>query len=437
MSALIHLVDDDADHRAALLDLLDAGGYRARDFASGDAALAALEGGPEPDLMISDLRMPGIDGFALLEALRDRCPELPVVLITGLGDVPHAVRAMRLGAEDFLEKPYDATHFLAVVERALRAGGTRRELGRLQAEINRRDGADILGQSHAIETLRARIAALGPLDIDVIVTGETGTGKELVARALHAASPRAAGPFIAVNCAALPEALFETEMFGHAAGAFPGAPEKAGKLEAASGGTLVLDEVEALPPAAQPKLLRALQERAVERLGENMLRPLDLRVVALSKTDLRSRALDGSFRADLFYRLAGAEVGLDPLHSLGGDIPLLFSHFAELAARRYGRSLGEIGYGLRQQLMRRPWPGNVRELKALAERFALGLEHPDAPVALVSEPGTLADKVAAYEAREISAALERARGNTERAAQHLGIARRTLNDKIARYKIRL
>ena len=233
------------------------------------------------------------------------------------------------------------------------------------------------------------------------------------------------------------EALFETEMFGHAAGAFPGAPEKAGKLEAASGGTLVLDEVEALPPAAQPKLLRALQERAVERLGENMLRPLDLRVVALSKTDLRSRALDGSFRADLFYRLAGAEVGVDPLRSLGGDIPLLFSHFAELAARRYGRSLGEIGYGLRQQLMRRPWPGNVRELKALAERFALGLEHPDAPVALVSEPGTLADKVAAYEAREISAALERARGNTERAAQHLGIARRTLNDKIARYKIRL
>ncbi|MEZ5684738.1 MAG: sigma-54 dependent transcriptional regulator [Paracoccaceae bacterium] len=437
MSALIHLVEDDADHRAALLDLIEAGGHRAEGFAGAEAALAAQAAGARPDLIVSDLRMPGMDGFALLAALKERAPELPVVLITGHGDVPHAVRAMRMGAEDFLEKPYDAAHFLAVVERALRAGETRRELGRLQAEISRRDGAEILGQSVGAEALRARIAALGPLDIDVIVTGETGTGKELVARALHAASPRAAGPFVAVNCAALPEALFETEMFGHAAGAFPGAPEKAGKLEAASGGTLVLDEVEAMPAAAQPKLLRALQERAVERLGENTLRPLDLRIVALSKTDLRSLTLDGSFRADLFYRLAGAEIGLDPLRALGNDVPLLFSHFAELAARRYGRALPEISYGLRQQLMRRPWPGNVRELKALAERFALGLELPDAPAAAVSEPGTLADKVAAYEAREIRAALERARGNTERAAQALGMARRTLNDKISRYKIRL
>ncbi|MDV7271694.1 sigma-54 dependent transcriptional regulator [Thioclava sp. A2] len=430
MTALIHIAEDDADHRAALCDLLDAGGYQVEGFALAEAALAAQT---VPDLLITDLRMPGMDGFALLAALKERAPDLPVILITGHGDVPHAVRAMRLGAEDFLEKPYDAAHLLAVVERAMRAGATRREVGRLQAEIQRRDGGQILGRSAAIEALRGRISALGPLDLDLIVTGETGTGKELVARALHAASPRAGGPFIAINCAALPEAMFEIEVFGHVAGAFPGALDKPGKLETASGGTLVLDEVEAMPKSIQPKLLRALQERQVERLGENRLRPLDLRVIALAKTDLRPLTLDASFRPDLFYRLAGAEITLDPLRTLGEDIPLLFSHFAELAARRYGRQLAPVSYGFRQQLMRRPWAGNVRELQALAERFALGLELPETETQPVSEPQDLADKVAAYEAREIRATLERCKGNTERAARMLGVARRTLNDKMRRY----
>ncbi|KFE35528.1 sigma-54-dependent transcriptional regulator [Thioclava atlantica] len=433
MSALIHVVEDDDDHRAALVDLVEAGGHDCAGFASAQDALASAE---RPDLVVSDLRMPGMDGFALLEALKARAPDLPVVMITGHGDVSHAVRAMQLGAEDFLEKPYDGAHLLAVIERALRARAARTELARLQGEIARRDGAEILGQSAAIEALRGRIAALGPLEIDIVVTGETGTGKELVARALHGASPRAEGPFVALNCAALPESLFEIEVFGHVAGAFPGAQDKAGKLEAASGGTLVLDEVEAMPAPLQAKLLRALQERQVERLGENRLRPLDLRIIALSKSDLRALTLDESFRPDLFYRLAGAEIALDPLRGLGADIVLLFSHFAELAARRYGRDLPEISYSLREQLKRRPWPGNVRELKAAAERYALGLDLPEAPAASTSSPQTLADKVAAYEAREIRAALERCRGNTERAAQALGIARRTLNDKISRYGIR-
>ncbi|MCE5973770.1 sigma-54 dependent transcriptional regulator [Sinirhodobacter sp. WL0062] len=434
MSALIHIVEDDADHRAALCDLLDASGHRTEGFASGEAALAAPVA---PDLIITDLRMPGMDGFELLEVLKTRMPGLPAILITGHGDVPHAVRAMRLGAEDFLEKPYDAAHLLAVVDRVLRAAATRAELGRLQTELQRRDGAEILGQSPAIEALRARIAALAPLDLDIIVTGETGTGKELVARALHAASPRAAGPFVAINCAALPEQLFEIEMFGHVAGAFPGALDKPGKLESASGGTLVLDEVEAMPKPAQAKLLRALQERQVERLGENTLRPLDLRIIALSKSDLSKLSLDESFRPDLFYRLAGAEIVMEPLRALGQDIVQLFVHFAELAARRYGKALPEVPYLLRQQLLRRPWPGNVRELRAAAERFALGLDLPDAPAAAQDAPQNLADKVAAYEAREIRATLDRCRGNTERAAQVLGIARRTLNDKIGRYGIRV
>ncbi|MCA0845977.1 sigma-54-dependent transcriptional regulator [Salipiger thiooxidans] len=434
MTALIHVVEDDGDHRHALCDLIGAAGHEAEGFASGSAALAAER---RPDLVLTDLRMPGMDGQAVLEAVRQRDPDCPVVMISGHGDLAQAVQAMRAGAEDFLEKPYDGMHLLTVIERGLRSRAARAEIGRLQDQMARRDEGGLLGQSAAITALQARIAALAPSDLDIVVTGETGTGKELVARALHAASARAAGPFVAMNCAALPESLFEIEIFGHVAGAFPGAQDKAGKLEAASGGTLLLDEIEAMPAAIQPKLLRALQERAVERLGENRLRQLDLRVIAISKTDLRGLTLDGSFRPDLFYRLAGAEIAVEPLRALGDDILLLFSHYAGLAAARYGRELPPADYALKQRLLHRPWPGNVRELKAVAERFVLGLDLPEEGALQVSEPETLADRVAAFEAREIRLTLERCRGNTERAARALGMARRTLNDKISRYGIRV
>ena len=434
MSPLIHVVEDDRDHRLALCDLIEAAGYRAEGFAEGRAALAAAT---RPDLVLTDLRMPGMDGQALLQAVRARDPDCPVILISGHGELTQAVQAMRAGAEDFLEKPYDGMHLLTVIERGLRTRATRDELGRLQDRIARRDEGGLLGQSAAITALRARIAALAPTDLDIVVTGETGTGKELIARALHRASARATGPFVAVNCAALPESLFEIEIFGHVAGAFPGAQDKPGKLEAASGGTLMLDEVEAMPEAIQPTLLRALQERMVERLGENQLRPLDLRIIATSKTDLRPRTLDGSFRADLFYRLAGAEITVEPLRALGEDIVLLFSHYAGLAAARYGREMPVVDYGLKQRLLRRPWPGNVRELKALAERFTLGLDIPEGTDRPLAAPESLADRVAAFEAREIRLALEHCRGNTERAAKALGMARRTLNDKISRYGIRV
>ena len=251
---------------------------------------------------------------------------------------------------------------------------------------------------------------------------------------LHSASPRALGPYIALNCAALPESLFELEVFGHAAAAFPGAVEKPGKLESASGGTLVLDEVEAMALPLQAKLLRALQERVVERLGENRLRPLDLRIIATSKSDLRAMAEAGTFRADLFYRLAGAEVTLPPLRGLGPDIPLIFSHYATLTARRYGREVPDVGFELRRDLMRLGWPGNIRELRAAAERLAMGLE--TAPGKAL--PGTtLPERLAEFEAREIRAALDAAAGATERAAQSLGLPRRTLADKMARLGIRI
>lgn len=439
MSGLIHVVEDDGDHCAALCDMLSAAGYAVSGFGT---ARAALDAGPLPDLVITDLRLPGLSGQEMLAAARDRDPDCPVIMITGHGDVSQAVQAMRAGAEDFLEKPYDGMHLLMVVERALRARAARAEIQRLQKEITQTDRrGGLLGQSAAMRVLQEAIAALAQTDLDIVISGETGTGKELVARALHDGSARAGGPFVAVNCAALPEDLFEIEIFGHVEGAFPGARDKPGKLEAASGGTLMLDEVEAMPAGIQPKLLRALQERQVVRLGENDLRPLDIHVIATSKSDLRQLTLDGSFRADLFYRLAGAEIAVEPLRARGEDIVLLFSHFARLAAGRYGRELPEIDYAMKQRLMRRPWPGNVRELKAAAERFALGLDLPESGAgngaALATEGDTLTEKVSAFEAREIRATLERCRGNTERAARALGIARRTLNDKISRYGIRV
>lgn len=431
---LIHVVDDDGDHLAALCDLLQARGHRVTGFTTAEMA---YDSPAMPDLVVSDLRMPGWDGLDLLEHLRGRHPDLAVVLLTGHGDVPQAVRAMRLGAEDFLEKPYDGAHLIAVIDRALRNVAMRAEVARLRRELSLRPQTCLLGQSAAIQELRARIAALAPLNVDIVVTGETGTGKELVARALHDASSRRDGPFVAINCAALPEALFEIEMFGHVAGAFPGAGDKPGKLEAATGGTLVLDEIEAMPHAVQAKLLRVLEERGVVRLGEHHMRPLDLRLVALTRADLRELTLDGSFRPELYFRIAGISIQLPALRETGNDISLIFTHFVTEAARRANLPVPAIDYALRQRLLRRPWPGNMRELRAVAERFALQIEQPDLPAASQVDQDSLADRVAAFEAREIRTTLERCRGNTERAAQVLGMARRTLNDKIHRYGIRL
>lgn len=430
--ARLFVVEDDTDHLAALCDLMQAAGHEAEGFASGKAALDALAAEAPPDLLLTDLRMPGMGGLDLLQAVKALPLDLPVILLTGHGDVGHAVQAMRAGAEDFLEKPYDAAHLVAVITRAVAARATRAEVGRLQQVLVERAEKTILGESRAMRAFRDRISALAPLEVDVLITGETGTGKELAARALHAGSARANGPFVAVNCAALPDGMFETIMFGHRAGAFPGATEaRPGKLESANGGTLLLDEVEAMPMPLQAKLLRVLQERAVERLGENGLRPVDIRVIATSKTDLRQAT--ESFRPDLYYRLAGADLVSPTLREVAEDIPLIFAHYAQLAARRYGRPDPDLPWALRQKLKKRVWPGNIREVKAAAEAHILGLLDLKPDDVRIVEAGSLADRVAAFEAREIAAVLDRHRGNTLRAAETLGLPRRTLNDKMRRY----
>lgn len=429
MSARIFVVDDDADHLCALCDLIQTSGYTVQGFASARDALDTLV--PEPDLVISDLRMPNMDGIAFLKEVKARMFDVPVVLLTGHGDIGHAVDAIRAGAEDFLEKPYDSAHLLAVMRRALEAQAARREVVRLQKVLSERADAGILGKSRAMRDFRKRIAALASVDLDVLITGETGTGKELAARAIHAGSGRSDAPFVALNCAALPEAMAETILFGHGAGVFAhDADGRAGKLEAAHGGTLMLDEVETMPVAIQAKLLRVLQERNFERIGETAARPLDVRVIATTKASLRM--LDG-FRPDLYFRLAGTELTTPTLHEAGEDIPLIFAHYAQLAASRYGRADPKVPWALSQKLKRLAWSGNVRELKTSAEAYALGLFDPGGMESTTPGPVTLAERVSEFEAREISAVLDTHAGNTLRAAETLGIPRRTLNDKMRRY----
>ncbi len=429
MSANIYIVDDDADHLSALCDLVQTSGFTVRAFALAEDALGAMV--DDPDLIISDLRMPKMDGIAFLKEVKAQNFGVPVVLLTGHGDIGHAVEAIRAGAEDFLEKPYDSAHLLAVVRRALEAQAARREVARLQTVLAEHADVSILGKSRAMREFRKRIAALASVDLDVVITGETGTGKELAARAIHAAGTRRDGPFVALNCAALPEAMAETILFGHGAGVFAhDSKGRVGKLEAAHGGTLMLDEVETMHAPIQAKLLRVLQERSIERMGETAARPLDVRVIATSKTNLRQ--LD-TFRPDFYFRLAGTELTTPTLHEAGEDIPLIFAHYAQLAARRYGRADPEVPWALAQKLKRLAWTGNVRELKTSAEAYALGIFDIGGVAGPSVGPMTLAERVSEFEAREISAVLDTHAGNTLRAAETLGLPRRTLNDKMRRY----
>lgn len=437
----ILLVDDDRDLLKAATDWLTVSGFSITAFQRPEDAFSALATA-EPDVVVTDVRMPGIDGMTLLNSIVRKNGDIPVVLITAHADVSLAVQAMKQGAEDFLEKPYDADRLLSVLDKAVEKRRMKQEIARLQNLVGS-DGENhaIVGDSPEIRALRGRVTTLADVDIDVLVVGETGTGKELVARALHRLSRRAAGPFVAINCGALPEAIFESEIFGHAKGAFTGAlTEREGKFEHAAGGTIFLDEIESMPLGLQAKILRVLQERVVERLGENRLRSIDVRVVAAAKNDLTADIAAGRFREDLFYRLATVDIRIPPLRHRRDDIGLLFGHFASLATRRYGRNPRPVPAEQIAMLRQQEWRGNVRELKAQAERFILGLDDHiviSSDLLSSSENPALPERLAAYEVRLISEALDRSDGNTARAAESLGIPLRTLNEKMARRGLRV
>ncbi len=427
------LIDDDPEVLDSSRQTLELEGLAVQAVTEAETALARL-GASWPGIVVTDVRMPGMDGFALLDRIRAVDPEVPVVLITGHGDIAMAIRAVREGAYDFIEKPAEPGHLVEVVRRALDHRALVLENRRLRAQLA--DGGlegRIIGRSPAIERLRAAVANLADAEVDVLLFGETGTGKELVARSLHEAGRRRTGNFVALNCGAMPDSIIESELFGHEPGAFTGAQgRRIGKLEFAAGGTLFLDEIESMPMHLQVKLLRVLQERAIERIGANRTIPLDLRVIAATKVDLLKLAGDGRFREDLYYRLNVVTVPLPPLRERREDVPLLFRHFLDAAATRSRRTAPPLDATTLARLAAHGWPGNVRELRNVAERVALGLGDGLTPASsALSTAGTaeiepLADQLDRIEKQLIEDALARCGGRVGETAERLGITRKTL-----------
>jgi two-component system C4-dicarboxylate transport response regulator DctD len=435
--AAVFLIEDDEVVRHGYSQALQLAGIAVRAFADAETALAAFDQ-EEPAAVISDVRLPGVDGLALLAAIQQRDRNLPVILVTGHGDVTMAVNAMRSGAYDFIEKPFHTDRLLDVVRRALALAGLQAENRRLRIALEQQSGSLLIGQSAAMQEVRRLVGALAPTSVDILIRGETGSGKEVLAQAIHAASGRP-GPFVALNCAALPESVFESEMFGHEAGAFTSAAKRRiGRIEYASGGTLFLDEIESMPLGLQAKLLRVLQERSVERLGSNVSVPVDCRVIAAAKEDLKQLADRQAFRADLYYRLNVMSIALPPLRKRRDDIPLLMAHFISQAAARYGVAARSWNAADMLRWQSHDWPGNVRELKNVADRFCLGVDDGLSPVAQENSqaaPASLNDRLAAVERECIEQALQAALGNVALAAELLQIPKKTLYDKLARWAI--
>ncbi|MCV9920791.1 MULTISPECIES: sigma-54-dependent transcriptional regulator [Pseudomonas] len=427
------VVDDEASIRTAVEQWLSLSGFSVQLFARAEECLAQLPA-HFPGVIISDVRMPGMGGLQLLEQLHAQDPDLPVILLTGHGDVPMAVEAMRNGAYDFLEKPFTPQHLLGSLRRALEKRQLVLENRRLheQADLKARLEGTLLGMSQGLQQLRRQVLDLASLPVNVLIRGETGSGKERVARCLHDFGPRADKPFVALNCAAIPEALFEAELFGHESGAFTGAQGKRiGKLEYAHGGTVFLDEIESMPLAQQAKLLRVIQEQKLERLGANQSITVDLRIIAATKPDLLEEARAGRFREDLAYRLNVAELRLAPLRERREDIPLLFEFFARITAERLNRSAPPLSGAQLAQLLAHDWPGNVRELANAAERHALGL---GASSAEQSNGGpSLVEQMEAFEAQCLRAALRQHKGEIKGVMETLQLPRRTLNEKMQRH----
>jgi two-component system, NtrC family, C4-dicarboxylate transport response regulator DctD len=428
----IILIDDDANVLDACREVLELEGFTVAAHLSVAVALADVQPDSEA-VVVSDVRMPKQDGFDLLSEVIKVDRDIPIILLSGHGDIPMALRAMRDGAWDFLEKPADPLHLIETLRRALEHRRLILENRRLRVGVASDSWeARLIGYSAPMVALRDRLRRIAGIATDILVFGDTGTGKEVTARALHDFSGRK-GRFVAVNCGAIPETMLETELFGHEAGAFTGAKDRrVGKIEYADGGTLFLDEIESMSMPAQVRLLRVLQERVIERLGSNDEVPVNLQVIAATKTDLFQLARQNLFREDVAYRLDIARVELPPLAARRGDIALLFYHFLDLAARRQGRAAPRVDASFLADLDRRSWPGNVRELRNVAERYVLGLE--DLPATRSnSAVETLEMRMDRVERAVVIECLAENDGRIGATADALGISRKTLYLKMRKH----
>ena len=428
----IFLIDDEEEILLACSQTFELEGYSIRTFSRAELVLPLLH----PDWMgavITDVKMPGMDGLQLFAEIKKISCDIPVVILTGHGDVPMAMEAMHGGAFDFIEKPTPPDQLLQVAARALETRRMALEKQLVKHRLTSGDyfAARILGDSLPIRELRSVLRSLAVIDVDVLLIGKTGAGKELAARCLHELGHRSNGHFVEVNCGAIPENLVESELFGHEKGAFTSAStRRIGKIELADGGTLFLDEIESMALDVQVRLLRALQERKIERVGGMHPIPVDFRVVAATKVDLRKAVASGTFREDLFYRLNVARIPIPSLKQRLEDLPLLLNFFLGQMAERFDRPEPVISTELWQRLTRYHWPGNVRELRNVAQQLVLGLE-----LDLADQAGrengidlTLGFDalVQRYEKRIIEEALERCGGRVEKTAQLLGMPRKRL-----------
>lgn len=424
--------DDDA-LRLATTQALELAGFTVASFERADALLASITGAFD-GVVVSDIRMPGMDGIELLAAVKSIDPGIPLILVTGHGDVPLAVKALKEGAFDFLSKPFAIDHLTASVARALEHRTLQIENRRLRAAADLHDATDpLIGTSIAMARLRASIRQLAAADVDVLIEGETGVGKEVVAAQIHRFSRRAGRPFIPVNCAAWLDSSFEVELFGHASEAVAHhRSARRGMIAASSGGTLLLDEIDSLPLAMQARLLRVIEEREVQPLGAERPEAVNLRVIATSKIDLEQAAEAGTFRLDLFHRLATTRLRVPALRERGDDLRLLFDVFVEEAKEQFGTTDFVVPAEQTASLYLHEWPGNIRELRNRA--FALVLQNGKEIDA--QEPASdLKGRVALFEAALITDALRQSEGKVGEAIRRLGIPRKTFYDKATRLGI--
>ncbi|KHA61224.1 C4-dicarboxylate ABC transporter [Vibrio variabilis] len=435
----VFFIDDESDIRIAIEQSFELEEISALFFASAEDAMLAIKQHGMPKVVISDICLPGLSGENLLSTVLNQDNAVPVILITGHGDISMAVNALRNGAYDFIEKPFAIERLIDTTNRAIEKRQLTLENQELKRSLKASQtlGPRIIGDTPLIQNLRDTITHIADTSADILLFGETGTGKELFARSIHEQSSRREANFVAINCGAVPENLIESELYGHEKGAFTGADSKRiGKFEHAQGGTLFLDEIESMPMQAQIRLLRVLQERVIERVGSNELIPVDIRVIAATKVDLKQAAEEGEFRQDLYYRLNVVTLDLPPLRQRREDIPALFHHFLLVAASRYGKAANALPDTDLQTLMSHDWPGNVRELRNSAERFVLlgnlGHLNPTQPIA---DSIPLATQVAEFEKTLIEQALASNHGKINETLDTLQLARKTLYDKMQKYGI--